>query len=170
MNWKLILTIVFVMSALAVRLPLLGINVATAANAQEHDHEHDDHDHDEHVGENADHNDHDHANTASLAASWELLQEDRADIKTAVSDGNSSEIHDLGLRLESTAEGLAKHRAEVEEGQQERFDSYVNQLMTLSHDFHHSGEEGDLEESEKVATQVEGIMLLLAAVMPASSS
>ena len=65
---------------------------------------------------------------------------------------------------------LVKHRAEVEEAQQERFDSYVNQLLTLSHDLHHSGKEANMDESQKVATQVEGMLLLLAAIVTPGSS
>jgi hypothetical protein len=155
MNWKFIVTVIFVMSALALRLPLLELTDWNAANAQESETAHAE-------------DDHDRENTASLAASWKLLQEDRTDIKLAVADGNSSAIHDLGLRLKATMVGMAKHRAEVNESQHERFDSYISQMKILSHDLHHSGEDANLEESQKVTIQVEGMILLVASVVSPS--
>lgn len=171
MNWKSVLSVVFAVCALGLRLPVFGMSDWNAARAAEEQRTHDEQDHQRHAGTHSDDGHQDRENTVSLAASWELLQEDRADIKAAVKAGDSSAIHDLGLRLESTVLGMAGHRAEVDESRHERFDAYLNQMKTLSHDLRHSAARADTGESRRVATKVEGMMLLLASVvLPAGSA
>lgn len=150
-------------------LGALSLPLRVSAQEGEHDHNHSDHNHEAHMAEQALHNGYDHLNTASLTESWQLMQQDKRDIKAAVASGDGAAIHDLGLRLEATTKGMAKHRGEVDEGEQDRFDAYISQMTTLSFDLHKSGKDANLEESQKIATQVEGMMLLFASVITPSS-
>ncbi len=159
------MSVAFAIWMLELRLPIFVMSDWNMARADEQRRTHDEQDHERHAGIHPDHGYHGRENTVSLAASWELLREDRTDIKAAVEGGDSSAIHNLGLRLEATVLGMVRHRAELDESHHERFDAYINQMKTLSNDLYRSGERADVGESQKVAIQVEGMILLLASVV-----